>query len=175
MTAPAAKSIPIRTPFTLTGSGTDADDDALIYLWEQNDRGPDGTSSGTGLVTQPKLTGPLFRVFGTYANVTPAGTVQTPSPGENMATGSPSRTFPDMAQILANNTNADTGTCPAAPAPPAGGSASNVPIPTIECYAEWLPTVDYVGDVNAGNAEPSLNFRLTARDQFADGGGYSVR
>ena len=75
-----------------------------------------GDRNGTGLVNHTKLNGPLFRVFGTYANVTPAGTVQIHSPGENLANGNPSRTFPDMDQILANNTNADTGTCPAAPA-----------------------------------------------------------
>ena len=32
--------------------------------------------------------------------------------------GNPTRVFPDLAQILANNTNAVTGTCPAGPAPP---------------------------------------------------------
>ena len=38
-TAPADKTIPIRTPFTLTGSAVDADNDSMVYLWEQNDRG----------------------------------------------------------------------------------------------------------------------------------------
>ena len=60
-----------------------------------------------------------------------------------------------MDQILANNTNAETGTCPAAPAVPAV-----VPIPIVECYAEFLPTADYVGDVLAGNNAPSR--RLTS-------------
>ena len=64
VTPPASKTIPTRTPFTLTGSATDSDGDSLIYLWEQNDRGPNGSTTGTGLVQSPKLNGPLFRVFG---------------------------------------------------------------------------------------------------------------
>ena len=64
LTAPAAKTIPIRTPFTLTGSATDSDSDTLIYLWEQNDAGREPA------LANAHLTGPLFRVFGKYANVT---------------------------------------------------------------------------------------------------------
>ncbi|WP_157544544.1 reprolysin-like metallopeptidase [Nocardioides halotolerans] len=188
VTAPDDKTIPMLTPFTLTGSGTDADDDSLIYLWEQNDR---GGSSGNQLVSQTKTNGPLFRVFGTYADVTPAGTVTIHSPGENHATGDPSRTFPDMQQILDSNYNAATptppvspattwfGRCPDAPPPPVpfppatGTGITNVPVATVECFAEWLPDSSYVGDVLAANNEPSLHFRLTARDQHAEGGGYA--
>ena len=36
------------------------------------------------------------------------------SPGENLAGTTPSRTFPDLAQILAGNTNAATGALPGA-------------------------------------------------------------
>ena len=49
----------------------------------------------------------------------------------------------------------------------------------IECFAEWLPTADYVGSPAnpavgwAGNTEPSLNFRFTARDLAPEGGGYA--
>ena len=165
-------SIPLRTPFSLTGSATDADGDNLIYLWEQTDRG--GTGTGTALVSQTKANGPLFRVFGTYANVTPAGTLLIDSPGENLADGNPTRTFPDMEQILIGNTNAETGLCPTAPAPPATGGATNVPVPTIDCFSEWMPTADYVGAAPAGNDTPlSLNFRLTARDQDPIAGGYA--
>ena len=57
-------------------------------------------------MSNTKRDGPLFRVFGTYANVTPAGTIHYHSPGENLAGTDPSRTFPDLAQILAGNTNA---------------------------------------------------------------------
>ncbi len=74
-----------------------------------------GGENGTALVDNPKVDGPLFRVFGTYADVTDEDASQSPSPGENLATASRSRTFPDMAQVLAGNTNALTGQCPAAP------------------------------------------------------------
>ncbi|MFC7726093.1 M12 family metallo-peptidase [Nocardioides sp. GCM10028917] len=175
-TAPVTKTIPIRTPFALTGQATDPDGDALVYIWEQNDR---GGAAGTTLGSQTKINGPLFRIFGQYAPVTPAGTLQIESPGENLATSDPTRVFPDMAQILANNTNANTGTCPPMPPKPATGGATNVPVPVVECFAEWLPTADYVGaPANpavgwAGNTEPSLNFRFTARDLAPEGGGYA--
>ncbi|WP_210650504.1 M12 family metallo-peptidase [Nocardioides sp. SYSU D00065] len=176
VTAPASKTIPIRTPFALTGRATDPDGDPLVYIWEQNDR---GGAAGTALGSQTKVDGPLFRMFGTYAPVTPAGALQINSPGENLATSNPTRVFPDMAQILANNTNALDGTCPPMPPKPASGGATNVPVPVIECFAEWLPTAGYVGSPAqpnvgwAGNTEPSLNFRLTARDLAPEGGGYS--
>ncbi len=171
ISAPASVSIPLRTPFALTAEATDADGDDLIYLWEQNDRGGQGT--GTSLVDQVKPNGPLFRVFGTYADVTPAGTLLINSPGENMADGNPTRTFPDIEQILINNTNATTGTCPDAPPAPASGG-SNVPIPTRDCFSEWLPTIDYVGSPLANNSDPlSMHFRVTARDLDPVAGGYS--
>jgi hypothetical protein len=43
VTAPAQYTIPKRTPFSLTASGSDPDGDTLTYLWEQNDRGGNGT------------------------------------------------------------------------------------------------------------------------------------
>jgi hypothetical protein len=168
VTAPAPTSIPLRTPFALTGSATDADGDQMVYLWEQTDR---GAGTGTSLVDQVKTNGPIFRVFGTYADVTPAATLRYNSPGENLADGNPTRTFPDLEQILANNTNAQTGLCPAAPA----DATAAVPVPTIDCFSEWLPTSDYAGSVEAGNNAPvALNFRFTARDLAPDAGGYST-
>jgi hypothetical protein len=167
VTAPADKTIPVRTPFTLTGSGTDDNGDPLVYLWEQTDT---GQGLGTGLVDNNKVEGPLFRMFGVHADVSQAEALQSPSPDINLATASPSRTFPDLAQVLADNTNAETGTCPAAPAPPASGGASNVPVPTVECYAEFLPTALYASSLLTGGV---LNFRLSARDQKPVGGGYA--
>jgi Metallo-peptidase family M12B Reprolysin-like len=161
VTAPPTRTIPTRTPFTLTGSGTDADGDSLVYLWEQNDDA--AGHAGTGLVSNTKRWGPLFRVFGTFANVTDAGTLEYHSPGENLATGSRTRTFPDLAQIMAGNTNARTGKCPAVPPLP-DDLADYVPVKPRprDCYSEFLPTSAYQG---------AMHFRLTARDQVPGGGG----
>jgi hypothetical protein len=137
--APRGFTIPARTPFRLAGSATDADGDALAYLWEQNDAG-----TGTSLASNARTRGPLFRVFGTAASVTSDGTLESPSPGENVAGADPSRTFPDLAQVIADNTNAATGSCPA-----------GEPLTQIDCYSEFLPTSTYA---------TALHFRLTARD-----------
>ena len=61
VTAPVQYTIPLRTPFALTGSATDADaGDTLIYSWEQNDR---GGSAGTSLLSNTKTNGALFAMF----------------------------------------------------------------------------------------------------------------
>jgi subtilisin-like proprotein convertase family protein len=69
--------IPKGTPFELTGSGSDANGDALTYCWEQFDLGPGGQPNS------PSGDAPIFRSF---------------SP-----TTSPSRTFPRLTDLL-NNT-----------------------------------------------------------------------
>jgi len=146
-------TIPVRTPFALTGSAVDGDDDTVTYMWEQNDR---GGSTGTSLINNVKLNGPLFRQFGTRAIVTSAGTLEYSSPGQNQVTTDPTRVFPDMAQILANNTNAVTGACP---------TPGTTPTATeIDCFSEFLPTAAYVGVAGTNAAPASLNFKLTARD-----------
>jgi len=72
-------TIPISTPFALTGSATDADGDALTYCWEQNDN---STVSGTSSVASiTKASGPNWISF--------------------MPTSSPTRYFPKLATILA--------------------------------------------------------------------------
>src|SRR5262249_49140634 len=81
-------------------------------------------------------------------------TLQYYSPGENAVTTSPTRVFPDIVQILANDTNAESGSCA-----------------SVDCFSEFLPTASYVG-VAGVNASPlSLHFRLTARDGNAGAGG----
>jgi hypothetical protein len=66
--------------------------------------------------------------------------------------------FPDLQQILDNNTNADTGSCPTGPiAPP-------VPQNITECFAEFLPTSDYVGFTGVNASPLSLHFRFSTRD-----------
>ncbi len=155
VSAPALgnKSIPARTPFELTGSATDPNGDTLTYMWEQNNIG----TTSESLPSNTKTAGPLFRQFGIAAPVTETGTLEYHSPGENLAGTSPTRTFPDLVQILAGNTNAATGACPAAP--PAGQT-------TVDCFSEFLPTDGYVG----APATRAMNFRLTARDEFTPDG-----
>ena len=129
--APAEYTIPLRTPFALTGSATDADADPLTYIWEQNDR---GGAAGSSLLSNTKTNGPLFAMFPFPAQISETDTLLYDSPGENHVTTSPTRVFPDLQQILDNNTNADTGSCPTGPiAPP-------VPIAVKECFSEFLPT-----------------------------------
>ncbi|WP_344733559.1 M12 family metallo-peptidase [Nocardioides fonticola] len=153
VTAPADATLPIRTPFTLTGSGGDVDGDPLVYLWEQNDV---GSTNGIALSSNSKTRGPLFRVFGTPADVSDADALTYHSPGENQASTSPSRTFPDLAQVIAGSTNAATGSCPTV----SGTSALTGAVR--DCYSEFLPTSAYT---------TPLHFRLTARDRSPLGGG----
>ncbi|GAB2947486.1 zinc-dependent metalloprotease family protein [Hymenobacter coalescens] len=71
--------IPKGTPFTLTGSGTDADPGTVLtYSWEQLDAGSAGSPGSTVILTSP--TAAQFRSF---------------APGT-----SPTRTLPKMATIL---------------------------------------------------------------------------
>ena len=79
-------------------------------------------------------------MFPKSGQISATDTLQYNSPGENHLTTSPTRVFPDLQQILDNNTNAETGACPDGPiAPPVPGRRST------ECFAEFLPTADYVG------------------------------
>jgi hypothetical protein len=161
--APADKTVPVRTPFALTGvSGTDADGDALVYLWEQTNFG-----DGTRLSDNTKVHGPLFRVFGDDAVVSDEDSLKSPAPGINLADGSLTRVFPDMTQVLAGNTNAKNGTCPDASGVP---EDEQMPDELLDCYSEFLPTTDYLGSFGAGD-DRVMTFRLTARDLFPNGGG----
>lgn len=75
-------TIPISTPFALTGSASDANaGDALTYCWEQNDNAG-STQTGTSSVASPtKATGPNWISF--------------------RPTASPTRLFPQLSTILA--------------------------------------------------------------------------
>ena len=158
--APANKTLPIRTPFTLRGSGKDPDGQPLTYLWEQTD----WANSAIALTSNNKTRGPLFRMFGVAAHVTDGGTLQSPSPGLNRANGKASRTFPDMVQILSGNTNAKNGRCPRF----YGGANDSVPQKLVNCYSEYLPTRSYLGTPGKPRA---MHFRVSIRDRFEDGGG----
>ena len=54
--------IPHSTPFILTGTATDAEDDDLTYIWEQYDLGPERP------LGDPGLNCPLFRSYPPNAN-----------------------------------------------------------------------------------------------------------
>ena len=71
-------SIPISTPFVLTGAATDADSDPIYYSWEEYDLGP------AGAWNVQSTTAPQFRPF--------------------EPTLSPSRTFPQMSDVVNNTT-----------------------------------------------------------------------
>ncbi|MBK6378505.1 MAG: T9SS type A sorting domain-containing protein [Chitinophagaceae bacterium] len=71
-------TIPISTPFALTGSASDANGDAITYCWEQNDN---STTTGASSVASPtKATGPNWLSF--------------------PATASGTRLFPKLSTIL---------------------------------------------------------------------------
>ncbi|MGC2237551.1 MAG: reprolysin-like metallopeptidase [Pyrinomonadaceae bacterium] len=89
-------TIPITTPFALTGSATDPQGDALTYQWEQNDN---STTTGNASVASPtKLTGPNWLSF--------------------VPTTSPTRTFPKLSTILAG--------LAVTPALPGGDAVANI-------------------------------------------------
>lgn len=83
-------TIPITTPFALTGSATDANaGDVLTYCWEQNDN---STTTGAGSVASPtKTTGPNWlsfspvtsptRLMPRLSTILTGGSVTGPLPG----------------------------------------------------------------------------------------------
>lgn len=69
-------TIPLNTPFILTGSATDVNNDALTYLWEEYDLGPAGAPNS------PSGNAPIFRDF--------------------VPTINPFRVFPRMEDLVRN-------------------------------------------------------------------------
>jgi Metallo-peptidase family M12B Reprolysin-like len=158
VTVPAGYTIPLRTPFALTGSAVDAEQDPMLYAWEQNDRGPAPNAAGTSLLNNTKTNGPLFAMFPVSGQISESAALEYGSAGQNHLTSNTTRTFPALYKILDNNTNAETGACPAGPIAPYA-------LPTVrECFMEFLPTSDYVGVAGVNAAPASLHFRFTARD-----------
>lgn len=78
-------TIPISTPFALTGSATDANaGDILTYSWEQNDNASSSQTGTSSVASATKATGPNWISFA--------------------PTTSPTRLFPKLATILAGAT-----------------------------------------------------------------------
>ncbi|MEO7310256.1 MAG: reprolysin-like metallopeptidase [Chitinophagaceae bacterium] len=73
-------TIPISTPFALTGAATDANGDALTYSWEQDDNASSTQTGASSVASPTKATGPNWLSF---------------SP-----TASGTRTFPKLSTIL---------------------------------------------------------------------------
>jgi hypothetical protein len=75
-------TIPISTPFALTGSATDANaGDVLTYSWEQNDNASTSQTGASSVASPTKATGP------NWISITP--------------TTSPTRLMPKLSTILA--------------------------------------------------------------------------
>lgn len=104
--AGADYTIPISTPFSLCGAGSDVNGDSLTYTWEEFDLGPAGAPNS------PVGNAAIFRSF--------------------LPVDRPYRTFPKESDLLAGTST----------------------------IGEILPTY-----------ARTLNFRLTARDNRAGGGG----
>ena len=80
--AGADYTIPISTPFALTGSATDANSgDVLTYCWEQNDNASSGQTGSASVANPSKPSGPNWISF--------------------VGSTSPTRYFPKMQTILA--------------------------------------------------------------------------
>ncbi|AWM13243.1 secretion protein [Flavobacterium sediminis] len=77
-------TIPKSTPFMLTGSGIDANGDALTYCWEQMDNASSSQTGSSSAASATKTSGPNFRSY-------------TP-------TTSSTRYFPMMSRVLAGAT-----------------------------------------------------------------------
>ena len=76
-------TIPVSTPFALTGSATDAENDPLTYSWEQNDNASSTQTGASSVASTTKASGPNW--ISSYPS------------------SSPVRLFPMLSTILAGS------------------------------------------------------------------------
>jgi chitodextrinase len=76
-------TIPKSTPFILTGSGTDANGDALTYIWEQFDNAASSATGASSAASATRTSGPTFRSYN--------------------PTTAPTRMFPRLESVIANS------------------------------------------------------------------------
>ena len=156
VTAPAGVHDPAADAVHAHGLATDANDDlAALQLGAERPR----RRRGHDAAQQHEDERPAVRDVPEVGPDQPQRLAAVRLAGREPPDDDPSRTFPDLQQIIDNNTNADTGSCPQIPpiAPP-------VPQAITECFAEFLPTTDYVGFAGTNASPPRLDFRFTARD-----------
>lgn len=142
ITAPGDFTIPKLTPFTLTATASDANGDALTYLWEEFDLGGATRNNGAVDTDADGIARPIFRAYNASTNR--------------------SRTFPTLNYILSNANVVPatyTGRLPNAPA--SGSSNGYVCAATETCTTgESLPSI-----------ARTMVFRVTVRDNNPNGGG----
>ena len=86
----------------------------------------------------------LFAMFPKSGQISESDTLLYNSPGENSLTTNPTRVFPDLQQILDNNTNAETGACPSGP-------IDSWPAAPSSLAASWRPTRWTTADPGCGS------------------------
>ena len=109
----AAHTIPVRTPFTLDREGSDGDGDPVTYLWEQNDPGPPAVGHGPGRQQQDERAAVPHLRHRAPCSPTPTTPTSRPRRARTWRPADPSRSFPDIAQVVAGNTNAADRDLPA--------------------------------------------------------------
>jgi len=166
--AQASYNIPARTPFTLNAAATDANGDALTYLWEEFDLNANGATGSVPKTTPADNDNPNPIRNNMATDIDDDGTVRPIFRAYNPTTGG-SRTFPSLYYILNPAGNAPagsnqptefyTGTLPFAPT--TNATAGYVCKAGETCVrGERLPTISR-----------TMNFRVTVRDNNANGGG----
>lgn len=166
------RMIPRLTPFVVNAAATDVDGDSITYSWEQFDRGPQ--QSLTGSDSADNGTSPLFRVFAPRASgerVFPqwadilSGTM---TPGERLPEVAPAtRKF----RVVARDNRAGAGGVTISPTIEVQVVAGTGPFEVTSAGASWPRLGVYTLRWNAaGVADPPLGVQTVAVDLLTDDG-----